>query len=119
MTYIVDIVKLDIPDYWLGYTFVMDDVSKNITCKIENGPICCEKFGVHTLSTMRDFIGAEYNSLNVGEMHREEYDYMSTVDVHIQTNRGTITIQFYNEHNGYYSHDVSVSSESCNKLVSL
>ena len=104
---------------WSGYTFVMSDTSKNITCKISNSPNCCEQFGIYTKQTLRDFIGAEYQSVNIHKDVSNEYLVFSRVDVSISTNRGTILIQLYNEHNGYYPHDFFTQTEHSTKIESL
>jgi hypothetical protein len=99
----------------------MSDPSKNITCKIQNGQKCYEKFGIHTENDLNNFIGAEYNSVHIGEVisNREDYDYMVSIEITIDTNKGKMKIQFYNEHNGYYSHDVFIQTEHESKHVSL
>jgi hypothetical protein len=69
---------------------------------------------------LQSFVGAEYKSITT-KTHEDpdNYDYMRIVDVAIQTNRGEILIQLYNEHNGYYPHDFFVQSEHGTKLESL
>lgn len=118
---ILDITLFNEPEFWYGYTFTMSDTSKNITCKIENFHKCCEKFGVHTNSVLTDFIGSEYHSIDIQSVksNREDYDEMVTMEICIHTNKGTITIKFYNEHNGYYTHDVYIESEHGHKYVTL
>ena len=105
---------------WQGYKIVMSDKSKNIVCKISNIANCCEKFGICTKNDLQSFVGAEYKSITT-KTHEDpdNYDYMRIVDVAIQTNRGEILIQLYNEHNGYYPHDFFVQSEHGTKLESL
>jgi hypothetical protein len=41
------------------------------------------------------------------------------IEMHILTNRGIITLQLYNEHNGYYQHDFFTQSEHGTKIESL
>jgi len=117
-TTIISIETIDGPfPRGLGYAFRMSDSSKNIICTIDNGTQCCEVFGVHTASVMDDFIGAEFLSMELGEETRD-YETMS-VDVFISTSRGKINLTFYNEHNGYYTHTVSIQSELIKKMVDL
>ena len=110
---IQDIEVLDSKYTWLGYAFKMSDNSKNVTCKISNMQNCCEKFGIHTKCNLDEFIGAEYQSVNIVKKHENEHycDTMVIVEVTVQTNRGKIIVQLYNEHNGYYPHDFYVQSE--------
>jgi hypothetical protein len=143
VTTIKNITKIDEPECWLGYIFTMSDESKNITCKIENYHKCCEKWGIHELFseelsskentmniskhsedrelTLNDFIGAEYQSVDIGNINtdRETCDYTVTIEVHIHTNKGIINIQFYNIHNSYYEHDVSIMTEHGHKFISI
>jgi hypothetical protein len=105
---------------WQGYEFIMSNRSKNIVCKISNIANCCERFGIHTKCNLSDFIGAEYQSVSVlTKPSSDEYDYMRIVEVTIQTDRGEILIQLYNEHNGYYPHDFFTQSEHGTKIESI
>ena len=143
VTTIKKITKINEPECWLGYIFTMSDESKNITCKIENYHRCCEKWGVHTMNLsihsgdkelfsgvetkentkllLNDFIGAEYISVNIGKVNidRETYDYTVTIEIYIHTSKGIINIQFYNIHNSYYEHDVSIMTEHGHKFISI
>jgi hypothetical protein len=118
-SFIKSIETFDNPDYWVGHKFIMSDSSMDITCKMENSHKCCEKWGVYTESNLNEFIGAEYYSLDVVEKNTDKYDYMYMVTLTINTSKGKIIIYFYNEHNGYYSHDVFIQSNSCIKTISL
>lgn len=119
---IQEIITLDDPYHWLGFTFVMNDSTKNITCKIENFSKCCETFGINTKiysnsSKFDDFIGAEYKYIDISDITYDEDDYMTTVTIIIYTNKGTIVLCFYNQHNGYYFHDVFIQiGENINRL---
>lgn len=108
---IKSIETFDDPGHWMGYQIIMSDTTKNITCKIENEHICCEKWGIHTKSTLNGFIGAEYYSIDISPIQEEKYDEMRSVIITIATNRGNIALYLYNEHNGYYSHGVFIESE--------
>jgi hypothetical protein len=109
---IMNIETFDDPSRWMGYKIIMSDKKKNITCKIENSQYCCENWGIHTISNLNEFIGAEYYSIDVVEKGKtDENENMMILDVIITTNRGNITLCFYNEHNGYYPHDVFIQSE--------
>jgi hypothetical protein len=115
---IKDIEHFDKPGHWLGYKIIMSDDTKNITCKISNDNLCCENWGVYTKDKLNDFIGSEYNSISIGEIEKST-DYMVKIKIIIHTNKGKITIIFYNEHNGYYPHDVYIESENGIKYISL
>jgi hypothetical protein len=119
-TIIQNILSINNKYEWQGYEFKMSDKSKNITCKISNSANCCERFGVYTNCNLSDFIGAEYQSVNITTRAKtDEYDYMRIVDVTIQTNLGEIVIILYNDHNGYYPHDFFTQTEYGIKIESL
>ena len=115
------ITTLNNNGHWLGYKIKMNNSSKNIICKIENGQQCCERFGVYTNNELNNFIGAEYHSVDIGNVifNKGDCDNMAIIEIFINTNRGKISIQFYNEHNGYYSHDVFIQTENGIKNVCL
>lgn len=109
----------DDPEYWMGYKIIMNNNFYNITCKIENSHKCYEKWGVYTKFNLNDFIGAEYYGMDVKEEIRDKYDEMRILSVKINTNKGTIIINLYNEHNGYYHHDVYIQCETGIKNLSI
>ena len=104
----------DEPPRWLGYKVVMSDPSKNITCKISHEQECCEQYGAHVDAPLESFVGATYVSVTteeqVGRVH-EDMDMSVRVIVCLHTDRGTITMTLYNEHNGYYCHDFYIETE--------
>ena len=97
----------------------MSDHTKNIICKISNSANCCERFGVYTKCNLSDFIGADYQSVMVETKNPNEYEYMRIVEITINTDRGAILIQLYNEHNGYYEHDFFTQTEHGTRIESL
>jgi hypothetical protein len=68
---IQEIEILDSEHIWMGYVFKMSDSSKDIVCKISNTKNCCERFGIHTSCKLKDFVGAEYISVNIKKVKRE------------------------------------------------
>jgi hypothetical protein len=70
---------------------------------------------------LNDFIGAEYISVDIGKVNtdRETCDYTVTIEIYIHTSKGIINIQFYNIHNSYYEHDVSIMTENGHKFISI
>ena len=109
---------------WSGYEIIMSDVSKNIICKIDSRPQCCEEFGVcinTTLQSYSDFIGSKYYSVELKDDLSGNIDvyYSASKFVIIHTSKGMLTIQLYNEHNGYYPHDVYIQTEHEQLLIVL
>ena len=116
---IQEIEILDSEHIWLGYVFRMSDSSKDIVCKISNEQKCYERFGIYTSCKLQDFVGAEYISVNIKKSEKRDMDFLMIIEMHILTNRGIITLQLYNEHNGYYQHDFFTQSEHGTKIESL
>ena len=119
---IEDIEMVDIPGGRLGYDITMSDVSKNIYLTISNSQHCCETYGVNTISGTRQYIGATYKSVDILEVSNcddamDEFSRQMTIKIH--TDRGIMDITFYNQHNGYYSHDVMVQTEKGTYYESL
>jgi hypothetical protein len=119
LTTIKSVEYFDDPEHWMGYKIIMNNSKYNITCKIENSHKCYEKWGAYTKSNLNDFIGAEYYSIDVTEETRDKYDEMRILTVKIATNRGDISIHLYNEHNGYYHHDVFIQSKTGIKNLTI
>lgn len=107
------------PGFWMGYKIIMNDSAKNIICKIENAHKCCEQWGVYTDAKLNDFVGAEYRSIDITKQEKEQYEQMGKIIITIDTDRGKIIIELYNEHNGYYLHDVIIQTEHGTQLMSI
>lgn len=110
---ITEIEKMEDGIRWDGYKIFMSDKNKNIVCKISNRALCCEKFGVYCKNKNLDkFIGAEYLGVKIEKKENEEkYEVDGKINILIETNKGTINILLFNEHNGYYSHDYFIQTE--------
>ena len=79
---------------------------------------CCETWGyLSSLDNYDDFIDATINSINVVDdalevtmvqLESNGIDVASCYFVNIDTDKGLLQFTVYNEHNGYYGHDVKV-----------
>ena len=118
-TIITNIQTFDNHKKWMGYEITMNDPTKNIICKIDNIDRCCENWGIHTKDNIIEFIGAEFNSIDVSKIKCNRYDEMSIIDITISTDKGNFVLQFYNQHNGYYSHDVYIQTEQGVSIIKL
>ena len=124
---IKNIIKLGVDGIgWIGYKVVMSDASKNIICKMNNYQQCYEDFDVvinPRLVPPSDFIGAEYYSVEVKDddvnKYNDESYFNRAIIVIIRTNKGILTILLYNEHNGYYNHEIYIKTEKGEELTSL
>ena len=124
VTPIIESIETFEGEYGMGYRFIMNDISQNITCKMQQDRLCYERFGVYTDTKMNDFVGSSFISFEIGE---PLYDHdngngdsnMTTIELYIHTSKGKITIQFYNEHNSYYTHDVLIHSKTINEIIRI
>lgn len=119
---IEDIIMIDIPGGRLGYEIKMSDRSKNITLTIQNSQNCCERYGMVNTSGTGMFIGAKYirvDILCVTDYEDKMDDCGKQITINIHTDKGIMDITFYNDHNGYYSHDVSIETENGSYFESL
>ena len=108
----------DDDDYgYSGYKIHTD--KQVISLLISNGQSCCEDWGYlmsEELNEGDDFIGA--NIISVEEVSLaditkdDDDDYVDAcVFINVNTDRGTLQFKAYNNHNGYYGHEVRVHSE--------
>ena len=93
----------------------------DITIEIDDYQLCCEKFGTKTTFN-ETFIGAEVNKVRWAWAKEEAkygdmYDGSATIIV--ETTRGNFDLTAWNNHNGYYPHDVRVSWENFQEEVKL
>jgi len=101
-----------------GYDgFAIETDKQTIYLLIENGQSCCENWG-YLLShdDFDEFIGAQLlglREIGAGEINGVP-DGAATVFVNVETNEGTLQFVAYNDHNGYYGHEVRIVSEQLN-----
>lgn len=100
---------------------------QEITMLIDNESSCCESWGyMMTNDDIKEFIGAYIFSISLTDTElgtknitpKCENDDDDDGDdrakhvmfVNIDTTRGTLQFAAYNEHNGYYGHEVEIKS---------
>ena len=112
--------------------FIIKTNLQEIKVGIENGQSCCEQWGYLTSEDSDDldsFIGGELLSITstdstlmsttLDKLSTEGIDIDSAVFITFETTKGTFQITAYNEHNGYYAHDVKVLSNQLNLEITL
>lgn len=112
--------------------FIIKTNLQEIKVGIENGQSCCEQWGYLTSEDSDDldsFIGGELLSITstdstlmsttIDKLSTEGIDIDSAVFITFETTKGTFQITAYNEHNGYYGHDVKVLSNQLNLEITL
>ena len=96
-----------------GYVITTEKSTYNLG--IDNDGQCCEKWGyLASNDNLDEFIGAEIigvkltdNELFTVDTLPKMYEGDMTFFT-VETNKGGFQIVAYNEHNGYYSHDVLI-----------
>jgi hypothetical protein len=113
---------------WSGISIKTNKRSKNIICKISNINHCCEHFGIHIIfklhnnirpGKLEDFIGSTYKSVDIKKVEEDDVEFLTIVEINIHTDVGTIVVQLYNEHYGYYKHEFFTQTEQGRCLDSL
>ena len=100
---------------YMGY--LVETEKESIFVLVSDEHHCCEKTGYVTSDDNLDnFIGADLRSVEVvGEDYNivsellpdeDEYETTFTVFVNFNTDRGVLQMAVYNQHNGWYGHDV-------------
>jgi len=93
------------------------------TCTIDDDQNCCEIFGIYAYildendannrdRNIQKFIGSELLDITNLEINKAGVYGEKYIKVDVLTSKGTLQIMIYNEHNGYYSHWVSIRSRS-------
>jgi hypothetical protein len=98
--------------------FVIETSSGCIGVGIQEGRKCCESYGyLSSLDNFDDFIDSQVlsvsvvdSALNLTTLKLKEVQADNCIFVNIETTKGLFQITVYNEHNGYYAHDVYVSN---------
>lgn len=115
---IVKIVKIN--DTNLGYEIHTNKQVINIF--INNQSDCCESWGaITTEDTLKDFNEAELLSIAIVDydykkhpLLKDEKDFYceegAAIFIDVNTCKGLLQFVLYNQHNGYYGHNVSVKS---------
>lgn len=99
-----------------GYQVTCSDGSK-YSVVIDNGQGCCEHWGYLTSEdNLREFIGAQLldvtvtdKVLNTKVLEPDSLQAEECVFVTFQTDKGDFQLVAYNQHNGYYGHDVLIA----------
>jgi hypothetical protein len=106
-------------DDWSSFEgFVIQTSKQTIKIGISSGQSCCENSGYMiseddtSMFLQSELLNITLTDTNmfVKEFEEEWIDYDSAMFVNIETNKGTFQIAVYNEHNGYYGHDVFIES---------
>lgn len=111
---------------WIGYKLTMKDTN-TIICKINNGQNCCETYGCFVQKyddsnddwiTIRDeqlhamLFKANYFSSTYYKKKVNVCDIETSCYLEFDTSKGKFRFVCFNEHNGYYEHDVYIQYEN-------
>jgi hypothetical protein len=96
-----------------GVIITLEDGTE-IKIGIDDDQQCCEKTGfLSSNDDYSDFIGAEFLTVltvdtnNLVSKLKDIYE-TDVAFINVETSKGTLQFAVYNEHNGYYGHDVIV-----------
>jgi hypothetical protein len=100
-----------------GVIITLEDGTE-IKIGIDDDQQCCEKTGfLSSNDDYSDFIGAEFLTVltvdtnNLVSKLKDIYE-SDVAFINVETSKGTLQFAVYNEHNGYYGHDVIVLNGS-------
>ena len=91
---------------WLGFEVVT--TKQNISLVIENIQLCCEDWGAACDHDAK-FIGAIIKKVGWGRDVFDKRIKRTTAIIEIMTDMGKLELSVWNEHDGYYEHDVQAS----------
>lgn len=92
--------------HWLG--FEVHSSQQVIRLVIENFQSCCEEWGAGCTAS-KEFIGARIQKVGWGKDVITHGGDCKTAVVEITTDQGKFELQVWNNHNGYYPHDIEAS----------
>ena len=110
---IVEITELNNPNRWIGVKIVLKG-DKELVFKISNGQSCCEVYGYYMMENNKEVnklsnhIGSTVKNVEYCISDDKEDDYKYNCKITVYTDKGDFMIILYNEHNGYYPHDISL-----------
>lgn len=108
------------PDEGYNYSgFIVITTSQKIELLISSDTECCENWGYFWCNdTPEDFVGAKLLNVTCTDDALNTHKVLEYVDninmayfVNLETDRGTLQFVVYNEHNGYYGHDIRIISK--------
>lgn len=128
---ILDIREGSFKENMVGFKITTN--KQEILVLIDDGQSCCESWGfLSTNDDTSEFIGAKLLSIRTtdkalqsvdidsrGEMTKFGVSIDSAIFVNFETSKGTLQLVVYNEHNGYYGHDIEIVSNQINLQTTL
>lgn len=105
---ITDIQEVD-DSGWTGYRVLT--AKQVVLLQIDTCQTCCEYFGARTEpEDPKEFVGAVVTDVRWGaEKKGIDDEYSGEASVEIQTSEGLLRLVVFNEHNGYYPHEIEAS----------
>lgn len=119
----LDSFKPEVDNSWStfdGYEIKTDE--EILTLLISNEQNCCEDWGnICSPDNIKDFIGAEIYKIDLVDdeyvkspLLQKEIPHPDCLDcafINFETDRGELQFAVYNNHNGYYGHEVIIKRE--------
>ncbi len=115
---IKEIIELDnYNKYYDGYKIITSE--QEILFLIDNRQNCCEDWGyIISEDDTTSFTGAELLNIETTDINRIKkelsnysHEELNSIFIDVNTSRGTLQFALYNDHDGYYSHDIIIKSK--------
>jgi hypothetical protein len=102
--------------------FQIETDKQIIKLGISNDQLCCEDWGyLMSNDDFEEFEGSSLleisitdTALNTKKLEKQELSYPELMFVNFATDRGTLQFVAYNQHEGYYGHEVVILSNQIN-----
>lgn len=75
---------------------------------------CCSSSWIENISGVDNLVGHTILSIeetNIGELEKDEYEYIKSYSVLMKTNKGNFEIEYRNSSNGYYGGDIELENK--------
>ncbi len=106
---ITDIVR-ETDEEWDGYRITTTE--QEISLFISNQQSCCEDWGIRLglpAGITRNGIGLQVHSIRWGKDVKDLRTESYGASLEIITNKGVVLLAAWNNHNGYYAHELKAS----------
>lgn len=113
------ISKYDFDEKYLKFYLFNKNNEKILYFSLSHESECCETFGMSLIpSDIQPFINKKILEITKQKKNNKD-DESNTYTITIKTENGSFEIIAYNNHNGYYTHDVNIEYDKMNIIDSI
>lgn len=113
------ISKYEFDEKFLKFCLFNKNNEKILDFSLSHESECCETFGMSLIpSDIQQFINKKILKITKIKKNNKD-DEGSTYTIKIKTDIGSFKIIAYNNHNGYYTHDVNIEYDKVNIIDSI